>query len=214
MKEDVLIEVHTREALGKNANRRLRATGQVPAVLYGGGRDTVAITVDRKKVRELLKSGGGEHAIFLLKRVGSDQQRHAMIRDMQVDPQTNELLHLDFQRVVMDQAIRVQLPVHVIGTAYGVKHDGGILDFVTREVEIECLPKDLPEAIDLDVTNLKVGEHIEASQLVLPAGVALVDDAERVIVSVSYSRTDAGAEGEEAKTEAPELIKKGKKEQA
>lgn len=214
MKEDVLIEVHTRENLGKNANRRLRATGQVPAVLYGGGREAVAITVDRKKVRELLKSGGGDHAIFLLKRVGSDQQRHAMIRDMQVDPQTNELLHLDFQRVDMDQPIRVQVAIHLVGTAQGVKTDGGILDFVTREIEVECLPKDLPEAIDLDVTPLQIGDHLEASQLVLPAGVKLVDDADRVIVSVSYSRTEAHGEGGEAASEGPEVIKKGKKELA
>lgn len=213
MKEDVLIEVQTREALGKNANRRLRATGQVPAVLYGGGREPVAITVDRKKVRELLKAGGGEHAIFLLKRTGSDQQRHAMIRDMQVNPQTNELLHLDFQRVEMDQEIRVQLAIHLVGTAYGVKTEGGIVDFVTREIDIVCLPKDLPEGIDLDITALRIGEHIEASQLILPAGVKLADEGDdRVIVSCSYSRTESH-EAEEA-TEAPEVIKKGKKETA
>lgn len=213
MKEDVLIEVHSREAGSKNANRRLRATGQVPAVLYGGGREAVSITVDRKKVRELLKKGGGEHAIFLLKRVGSDQQRHAMIRDMQVNPRTNELVHLDFQRVNMDESIRVQVAIHIIGIPYGVKTDGGILDFVTREIEIECLPKDLPESIDLDVTEMRIGQHVESGQLTLPAGVKLADDEDRLIMSVSYARTGADAD-EEAKTETPEIIKKGKKETA
>ena len=132
MSEQATIEVHERTDLSKNANRRLRQEGQIPAVVYGLDRDPVAIRVDRRTIWNLLRKEGGENAVFLLKMAGTDKSRHTMIRDLQVDPITNEVQHLDFLRVNMDEVVRVNVPVELEGTPYGVANESGILDFVTR----------------------------------------------------------------------------------
>src|SRR5437763_6336313 len=136
MSETMTIEVQPREETGKNANRRSRAAGRIPAVVYGGGKESVAISIDRKTLLDSMKGHSGEHPIYLLKL--GDKDRHAMIRDMEVDPISRQVLHIDFQRVLMDQKIRVAVPVELVGTPVGVKVEGGMLDFVTREVHIEC----------------------------------------------------------------------------
>lgn len=194
---ELTIEVQERQQKGKNANRRLRAAGEVPAVVYGDAKDAVPIRVGSRKIEELLKASGSENAVFLLKLAGTDKSRHTMIRELQLDPITGEMIHIDFQRVNMDQKVRVMVHVELHGEPYGVKTDGGLLDFVTREVEVECLPGDIPHAIELDVAPLHVGQHVEAGQLSLPDGVKLLSEAERVIVSISAKRHDAeGGEGE------------------
>ncbi len=218
MTEQFHIEVHTRESTGKNSNRRLRAAGQIPAVLYGAGRDTVPITIGRKTIQEVFRHGAGENTIFLLKRVESDQQRHARIREMQVDPVSREVLHIDFQRVLMDEAIRINVQIRAVGEPTGVKNEGGVLDLVTREVEVECLPGDIPEAIELDVEALAIGDHLDARDLTLPKGVTLLEEPDRVIVSVSYAARieEAEEEGEElleAALEEPELIGRSREEE-
>jgi large subunit ribosomal protein L25 len=213
------IEVEKRDVRSTNANRRLRAEGLVPAVVYGGGRDTVAIQVPRKALTDLLKKSGSEHPLFLLRMAGTGQERHALIRDMQIDPVTRQVQHVDFQRVVMTEKVRVQVPIELTGTAYGVKTEGGIVDFVHREVLVECLPGDIPNHLELDVTELRVGEHVEASALQLPDGVTLADEGERVIVSLGHGRLEEGAAapGGEALLEAdraePEVIKRRKAEE-
>jgi large subunit ribosomal protein L25 len=212
--QEQTIEVHPREETGKNANRRLRSAGQVPAVVYGGGKDTVSIRVDRRKIEDLLRIAG-ENAVFLLALAGTDKSRHTMIRDLQVDTLTGEMIHIDFQRVLLDQAVRVNVPIEVIGEAVGVRNEGGLLDFVTREIEIESLPTSIPTHIELDVSGLHVGQHVEAGQLALPEGVKLLEDAERVVVSVAVRKiAEEHAEGEEelltAAAEEPELV--GEKE--
>ena len=207
---DMMIEVERREESGKNSNRRARAAGKIPAVVYGSGKDSVPILVNRKKVLELLKGRGHENPIFLLKLADSGQERHAMVRDLQIDPVSRQVVHIDFQRVEMTQKVRVQVPVEVVGTAYGVKTQGGMLDFVTREVHIECLPGDIPQKIELDVTDLHVNQHLEAKSLKLPEGVTLLDEPERVIVALGHGRVEeAAAEGASERAE-PEVIKKGK----
>jgi large subunit ribosomal protein L25 len=209
---EMTIEVQRREELGKNANRRARAAGMIPAVVYGGGRDSAAVQVNRRSFLELFRGSHGvdQSKILLLKLADTGQERHAMIRDLQIDPISRQVVHIDFQRVLMDQRVRVAVPIEIKGTAYGVKTEGGVLDFVVREVHIECLPGDIPAHIDLDVTDLHVGHHIEAGQLQLPDGVTLLDEPERVIVALGHSRTeDTGAEGDRAE---PEVIKKGKPE--
>lgn len=211
MSEDFNILVHTREETGKNANRRIRSRGDIPAVLYGAERDTVPIVVERRKMQEAFRHGASENTIFLLKRAESDQQRHARIREMQIDPVTREIQHIDFQRILMDQTIRVFVPIEAVGTAKGVKDEGGVLDTVTREVEVECLPGIIPEKIEVDVTALAIGDHVPAGALVLPEGVELQEDADRVIVSVSYAdRIEEAEEEDEELLEAapaePELI--------
>ncbi len=217
MSEDFNILVHTREETGKNVNRRIRSRGDIPAVLYGAERATVPIVVERRKIQEAFRHGASENTIFLLKRAESDQQRHARIREMQVDPVTREIQHIDFQRVLMDQTIRVFVPIETIGVPKGVKDEGGVLDNVTREVEVECLPGVIPEKIEADVSALAIGDHLAAGALALPDGVELLEDRDRVIVSVSYpdrvEETDEeGDELLEAAQEEPELIGRHREE--
>jgi large subunit ribosomal protein L25 len=216
MSEQFNVQVKTREEYGKNANRRLRAGGQIPAVLYGTGNETVPIQVERRKMEEMFRHGATENTIFLLKRQESDQERHARIREMQTHPISREILHIDFQRVLMDQLIRVTVPVHPVGTPKGVTDEGGVMDQVTREVDVECLPGDIPEALEVDVTALMIGDHLEASALSLPNGVELLEEADRVIVSVAYAdRIEEPEEDEEdalleAEADEPEVIRRGK----
>src|SRR5882757_9735200 len=133
---ELSIDVQKRTATGTNANRRLRQSGKIPAVVYGGGKETVAIGLTRKTLIDLMKSGENENAIFRLKLADSGQERHAMIHDMQVDPLTRQIVHIDFQRILMTEKVKVQVPIELVGTAYGVKTEGGMIDFVHREVMV------------------------------------------------------------------------------
>jgi large subunit ribosomal protein L25 len=208
---ELAIDVQKRAGTGTNANRRLRQSGKIPAVVYGGGKDTVPIQVDRKTLIDLMKTGESENAIFLLKLADSGQERHAMIRDMQVDPLTRQVMHIDFQRILMTEKVKVQVPVELTGTAYGVKTEGGMIDFVHREVAVECLPGDIPKHIDLDVTELRVGQHVEARELKLPEGVTLAEEPERVIVALSHTKAEESAAAEVVAE--PEVVKRGKTEE-
>ncbi|MEE8522842.1 MAG: 50S ribosomal protein L25 [Thermoanaerobaculia bacterium] len=211
--QEQTIEVSPREETGKNANRRLRASGQVPAVVYGGGKEakgSVPIRVDRRKIEDLLKIAG-ENAVFLLELAGTDQSRHTMIKELQIDTLTGEMIHIDFQRVLLDQVVRVSVPIEIIGEASGVRNEGGLLDFVTREIEIESLPASIPTHIELDVTELNIGQHVEAGELELPEGVKLLADEERVVVSVALRKVVEEEVEEEdelltAEGEEPELV--------
>ncbi|HEX6900825.1 MAG TPA: 50S ribosomal protein L25 [Thermoanaerobaculia bacterium] len=211
MSETMNIEVSPRQQTGKNANRRSRAAGKIPAVVYGGGKESVAIEVDRKTLMDMLRNHLGEHPIFLLKL--GDKERHAMIRNMQTDPVSRKVIHIDFQRVLMDQKVRVAVPVELKGTAFGVKTEGGMLDFVTREVNVECLPGEIPKHLDLDVTGLHVGQHAEAKDLELPQGVTLLDEPDKVIVSLGHGRLEAAAEGAGEDRAEPEVIQRKKAEE-
>jgi len=198
---DITVVVQPREETGTNANRRLRAAGTIPAVIYGGGRDSVAIKVEEKTMREFLHETGSENSVFLLKLGETGKSRHAMIRDLQIDVIERRISHIDFQRVLLDEKVRVTVGVTIEGVPEGVKNQGGVLDFVTREVDLECLPGDIPAELLLDVDSLEVGQHVEAGALALPDGVELMMDANRVIVSVAHSRVaddleevDAGAD--------------------
>ena len=204
---EMKIEVQKRERTGKGANRQARSGGLIPAVVYGGGKESIAIQVDRKSMLDMLKKTQTENPIFLLNL--GDKERHAMIRDMHVHPISRQVLHIDFQRVLMDQKVRVLVPIELTGVAYGVKTQGGVLDFVTRELQIDALPNDIPNHLVLDITDLHVGQHVEAGALPLPEGVTLTDEPERVIVSLGHGRTEEAA-GEGADRVEPELIKKGK----
>ncbi len=219
---EMTIKVEKREQTGKNANRQLRALGALPAVVYGDKKEPVPITIDRKKVIELLKKGGGENAVFKLELAGTKASRHAMIRDLQVDPISRRIIHIDFQRIDLKQKVKVEVPIQLVGEPTGVKNEGGVLDFVTREIEVECLPNDIPPALEIDVSALAIGDHIEAKDIPLPESVELMEEPERVIVAVSHSRVAAEieeleAEGAaadelliEAQADEPEVIGKGK----
>lgn len=205
--------VERRSTKGKNEARRSRAQGKIPAVVYGAGKPNVPITVDRKALSDAFRGGAGENAIFLLKLAGSDQSRHAMIREHQRDPLSRKTVHIDFVRVLMDEKIRVKVAIEVVGTAKGVKTDGGILDFVTREVEIECLPENIPAHLPIDVTELSIGDALRVSQIPAIQGVEIVDDAEKVLVHVAHPAIEeapvVAAEAEAAPAE-PEVLRKGK----
>lgn len=214
---ELTIEVAPRGATGKNESRRLRAAGSIPGVVYGGGRDPVSVTVDRHTMLELMRKAGGENAVYLLKLTGTDKSRHVMIRDMDVHPVTRQVRHIDFQRIVLTEKVRISVAVEVIGTPPGVKTEGGMLDFVTREVEVECLPTNIPHHLQADVSKLHVGQHVEAGDLELPEGVTLLEAPERVIAAVSHPKMAEVAEGEEeglieAETEQPELIGRHREE--
>lgn len=196
------VTVRLREQTGKNANRRLRAGGEIPAVIYGGSADSAAIRVDGKLVLSLIREGG-ENAVFLLQLEGTEQTRHTMIRDLQWNPLTGALVHIDFQRVKMDQEVQVSVPIEVVGIPEGVRNEGGLLEFITREVAVICLPGDIPVSIELDVSSLHIGQHVEAGELVLPDAVTLNDDETKVIVSVAAARV---VEEEEEEPEEGELL--------
>lgn len=195
---EMTLEVQNREEHGKNASRRLRAEGRIPAVVYGIGLDPAPIHVAQRKVQELLRQGAGENTVFLLKLPDSGKSRHTIIRDMQVDSTTGAMIHIDFLRVRMDEEVRVTVPIEVHGVPHGVKVDGGMLDFVTRELEVSCLPGAIPAHFELDVNGLHVGQHVEAKDLQIPDGVTLLDEPQRVIVSVVAKRMEEEEEGEDA----------------
>ena len=212
---ELTLEVSRREEAGKGAAGRLRRQGKVPAVVYGGHRETVPITVDRKAVTDLIqKSEHGVRSIFLLKMSGTDQQRHAMIKEIQIDPISRKMSHIDFIRVVMDEVVRTTVPVHVNGTPIGVK-EGGLLDFQVRELHVECLPNAIPDKIDVDISGLGMHQYVRISELTVPQGVKVLDDPERVVVGVTHLRAEAEPTPEVAPAEEvpaePEVIARGKK---
>src|SRR5881397_3348197 len=178
---EVTLEVTRRERSGKEQAKKLRQENKIPAVVYGGHKEPVAITVERKAVVDLIqRSEHGVRSIFLLKMSGTDQQRHAMIKDIQMDPISRRMTHIDFVRVVMDEVVRVTIPVHVVGAAIGVK-EGGLLDFQVRDLHVECLPGAIPDTIDADITNLGIHQYIRIADLKLPEGVKVLDDPDRVV---------------------------------
>ncbi len=210
---EITIEVEPRSLTGKNANRRLRAAGQIPAVVYGDQLDPVTIQVEERVVARLLRSAAGENTIFLLKLAGSDDSRHAMIRDLQSDSIRGDLIHIDFQRIRMSQKVHVAVPIELVGESVGVKTQSGVLDFSTRQIEIEVLPGDIPDHLAVDISELEIGEHISVGQVELAEGMTLLDDPDRTVVTVSAQRiadeVDETEEEEgllEATAEQPERV--------
>jgi large subunit ribosomal protein L25 len=195
----IVMEAEARSESGKGPNRRLRAAGRVPAVLYGGGKETVPVSLDPKAVVAIIRSHAGVNTIFELTVKGSKGKDNVMIREYQLEPVEHELLHLDLVRVAMDKELTLDVTIELVGTAVGVRLSGGLLDFVTRAVEVSCLPKDIPETIVADVTDLELGKYIRASDLKMPPGVKLVSDANVVIAHVMTPK----AEEEEKPAEAP-----------
>ena len=214
---DTLVEAKPREATTKNAARRVRAAGAVPAVVYGAGKNAVSVSVDPKQISRILHSDSGHNTIFDLQLDG--EKTKAMIVDWQYEPIKGALLHIDMKRIAMDKRLKVKVPIQLKGEAFGVKTEGGILEQVTREVEIECLPADIPGHIDLDVTELKFGEvrrvkdlpHDTAKIKFLTSEEAVVAHVVAVKEVVEPTPEAAAAEAAAAPAE-PEVIKKGKQE--
>ncbi|GLH74356.1 50S ribosomal protein L25 [Geothrix limicola] len=210
MSQEVLI-VPKRDAFGKAAIRELKKSGMIPAVVYGLNEPPVAIAISPKAVARVLASDTGMNSVMFLQREGTDIKRHVIIKDLQRDPITSRLRHVDFMRVDMTLKVRVKVPVRLNGTSVGVKSQGGVLDFAHREIEVECLPSIIPSHIDVDITNLAVGDSVRFEQLSLAPNVVFTGDAHQVVCSVRGK----AAEEEAAATPAaePEVVKKGKKDE-
>jgi large subunit ribosomal protein L25 len=196
----------------KNHARRVRREGLIPAVVYGAGQPSVALTVDPRIITRILHSGAGHNTIFDLNIEGGASGK-AMIVDWQNEPIKGHLLHIDLKRIAMDKAMRVSVPVQLIGTALGVKTQGGILSQVLHEVEIECLPGNIPSHIDVDISNLEMNQSIHISDLPHSDKLKFLDDENAVVANVTFVRAEAEPEAAVAETPAePEVAKKGKTE--
>jgi large subunit ribosomal protein L25 len=216
------LEAVKRDTFGKNEARRLRAKGNIPAVLYGGvtvdGKpQATPIAVDPKALMGILRGESGVNTLIGLT-VGSEDVK-VLMREYQVDPLTRRLLHVDFYRIAMDKMLVVKVPITVKGEAKGIKQQGGLLDIVHREVEVECLPADIPEAIELDVTELMLGQAIRLRDVATSPKWKPVTDGDVMLVHIVAPRAAAEPAAADAVAAAPavaepEVIKKGKPEKA
>ena len=215
MRKEITVTAEPRESRGKNEARRLRVKGMAPGVLYGAGRDAVAVSVNPKEVNKILHSGTGHNTIFNLS-VQGGEDTPVMIVDWQSDPVKETLLHIDLKRIDLSKRQAFKVRVHTTGEPKGVKLQGGLLEVITREIEVECLPDDIPELYTVDVTELMIGQNLRASEIPLGGTVKLVSPPEQVIAHVIALKAEVvetpAAEGAAAPAE-PEVIKKGKKEE-
>jgi large subunit ribosomal protein L25 len=214
MKSEITVSAQPREGRGKNEARRLRASGMAPAIVYGGGAEPIAVAVNPKEVNKILHSGTGSNTIFNIDFNG--QQAPVMIVDWQYDPIKSRLLHLDLQRIDMNKRMIVNVPVVTSGEPRGVKEQGGIYELVTREVQIECLPGDIPDQFSVDVTGLMLNQSLRAGDLPIAGSMRLVTTPDTVISHVVTARAEPTAEPAAPVAAAPaepEVIKKGKKEE-
>ena len=219
---DAILEAIARDTFGKNEARRTRREGRVPAVLYGaagdgGNREATPITVDPRALLKILHSDSGANTLISLKLVGTGDAR-VLIKEYQLDPVTHDLLHADFYRVAMDRTIQVTIPLVVKGEPKGVKQQGGILEFVRREIEIECLPGDIPEHVDIDVSELMLHQGIRLRDIATDPKWKPITDADTMLVHVIMPKAEEVAAPAEAVAAPvapiePEVIKKGKKEE-
>ena len=196
----------------KNAARRVRVAGKIPAVVYGAGQDAVAVTVDPRAITKILHSDSGHNTIFDLNVEGSAVVK-AMIVDWQHEPIKGQLLHIDLKRIAMDKTMRVSVPIQLTGVAQGVKNQGGILEHVLREVEIECLPGDIPSHLDVDVTNLELHGVIHVSDLPHSGSIKFLGDENATVAHVTVIKEEAPAAdavAAAAPATEPEVAKKGK----
>jgi large subunit ribosomal protein L25 len=206
LRVDIVVAAQPRASRGKNEARRLRVSGSIPGVIYGSAKDPVAVAVSPKDVTKVLRTKSGHNTIFDVE-VAGGERTPVIVADEQYDPITSRLIHVDFRRIDLTRKLRVAIPVHVSGEAKGVKQQGGILDVVTRAVEIECIPDDIPTEFALDVTELTVGHAIRVSDLPLKSGVKVLTPADAVIVHITGVKEEAAAS---TATEPEATGKKGK----
>jgi large subunit ribosomal protein L25 len=217
---EVVLEATPRDTFGKNEARRTRRGGQVPAVVYGGdGKEATPIQVPPKALLKILHSESGQNTLIALKLPGAGDTR-VLVRDFQIDPVTHQVLHADFYRVAMDRLIQVTIPVSVHGEPKGVKQQSGILEFIRREIVIECLPGDIPENVDVDVSELMLHQGIRVRDVATSPKWKALTEGEAMLVHVIMPKAeeapapaDAVAAAATATPAEPEVIKKGKKEE-
>jgi large subunit ribosomal protein L25 len=214
--ETNVLEAHPRPSGNKNEARRVRRDGKIPGVVYGAGKDSLAVTVDPRQVLRILHSDTGHNTIFDLTLDGD--RTKAMIVDWQFEPIKGRLLHIDLKRIAMDKALRVNVPIVLKGEPEGVKTQGGILEQMFREVELECLPGDIPSAIEVDVTDLTFGKVLRVSDLQHSDKLKVLSDPNQPVAHITSVKEEvaatpeAAAEAAAAAPAEPEVIKKGKQE--
>jgi large subunit ribosomal protein L25 len=215
--EQKVLEAQPREAGTKNHARRVRREGKIPAVVYGAGKDAMPLSVDPRHVLRILRSETGHNTIFDLALSGGENSK-VMIVDWQYEPIKGHLLHIDLKRIAMDKALRVNVPIMLQGVPVGVKTEGGILEQILREVEIECLPGDIPSHIDVDVSELTFGKVLRVTDLPHNEKLKFLTEANQPVAHVTSVKEEVVATPEAVAAEAgttpaePEVIKKGKTE--
>jgi large subunit ribosomal protein L25 len=216
---EATLEAQARDSFGKNESRRTRRQGLVPGVLYGGDKHATPISVEPKALLRILHSESGANTLISLKLPGGGDTR-VLVKEYQLDPVTHQLLHADFYRVAMDRAIQVTIPVIVKGEPKGVKQQGGVLEFIRREIEIECLPGDIPEHVEIDVSELMLHQGVRVRDLPVDPKWTAVSEPDMMLVHVIMPKAEEAPAPAEAAVAAPaapaepEVIKKGKKEEA
>jgi len=220
---EVVLEATSRDSFGKNEARRTRRGGKVPAVVYGGSTDgtptATAIAVEPKALLKILHSESGANTLISLKLAGAGDTK-VLVKHFQLDPLTHQVLHADFYRVAMDRVIQVTIPVIVKGEPKGVKQQGGVLELIRREIEIECLPGDIPENVEVDASELMLNQGIRVRDIATSPKWTAISDADMMLVHVIMPKAEEVAAPAEAAAPAaaapaePEVIKKGKKEEA
>lgn len=211
------IKGEKREVFGKNASRRLRRNGMIPVILYGAKDMNIPLTLNKKDVFQILRSEAGENTVFEVS--FNSETLNAMIKDLQKNLVTDEIIHADLIQIALDKAIRVSIPVVTVGDAVGVKMEGGFVDFITREIEIECLPKDIPEQIEIDISELHLRQSFKVEEVVLPGEIKLISDPETILFHIEEPAKEEEIEVEEEEEEVigeeeePEVIKKEKPEE-
>lgn len=214
------IKCEKRDVFGKNASRRLRREGKVPAVLYGRNEPSTHLVIQKKDIFGILRSESGENTIF--KTSFDSEYKDTMIKEFQADPVTDEILHIDLILIAMDKAVRVSVPIIVEGEAVGVKTEGGFVELITREVEVECLPGDIPEYIEVDISDLHLHQSIKIEEMKFPKGVENMSDPQTLVVLIEAPAKEEEIVKEEeeeeevevmAEGEQPEVIKKEKEEE-
>src|SRR5262245_45412369 len=211
---EFVVPAESRSETGKNANRRLREKGLIPGILYGAKKETLAVSVSPKEIGTILKSAAGANTLF--DRDLGGQRRKVILKERQREPLKGHILHADFYEVALDKTLEVKVHLELTGVPVGVKTQGGILDFVTRELEVECLPADIPEKITIDVSHLELNKHFRVSELKLSDKVKILTEPDVVIAHVVVPRAEeeaapaAAAEAAAPEAAEPEVIKKGK----
>ena len=213
-KKDYKVQAKLREGRGKNDARRARRDGMVPITVYGGGGETVAAVAPARDLAAILRSESGRNTIFTIDVEGAGSSE-VMFHDRQIDPVKGRLIHADLTRLVKGQKIEVTVPLHLVGEPIGVKEKQGVLEQIIREIEIRCEPRQIPDSLDVDVTNLDVHELLHVSDIAVGEGVEILTDPEQVIATVGIVKEEVApvvpVEGEEPAE--PEVIGKGKKEE-
>jgi large subunit ribosomal protein L25 len=216
MRKDITVTAELRSGRGKNEARRLRVTGSTPAVLYGVSDSNIPLAINPKEISRILNSKTGQNTIFNLAVTGGENTP-VMLIDWQKDPIKDNLLHVDLKRIDLNKRIAVRVPVHTVGEPTGVKLQGGLHELITRDVEIECLPDEIPEQFEVDVTELMIGQSVRAGSLPMTGSMKLISPAEAVIshvIAMKAEVVETPAEGAATTTAAePEVIKKGKKDE-